>query len=128
MTDDELIDAHREKIRAVHDKAGLCGCGSDEGKWGVVLWVLEHAGNWPKLASFYDEEKANPTLGPWIEFAVQVVDSYGLLEHGSSWSGSWLEGHEEGIGAAFLSFLHKYGIDSFKWPEWATGAEPRSDD
>jgi hypothetical protein len=120
----ELIDRHRGRLHDLIEEWQLCGCGSDEGKWGVIQWVLEHTITYPPddgRESFFDFLEKHPELKTWVEFAVQVVDKMGLLEHGGSWTGSWLEGFDDGIGAAMREFLREYGIDQDKWPAWALG-------
>jgi hypothetical protein len=117
--DDGLILKHRDKLRQIIDAWQFCGCGSDEGKWGIVLWVLEHAHFDKDRENIYGFVAANPALDTWVEFAVQIVDKMGLLEHGGSYMGSWLDGHEDGIGAAMLAFLRTYGIDQDNWPGWS---------
>lgn len=107
------------KLRAVLAKEPFCGCGGDDEKWGVVLWVLDHVtryeGDRQINGDLYDMHKAG-TLTAFHLFALHVVDNLGLIEHGSGIMGSWLN---YGVGYDMRAFLHEHGIDTDKWPKWA---------
>lgn len=62
-----------------------CGCGSSEDLAARVVQVLDifaERGNFDYRNSFFDES-ANEILAHWLE-------SVGLLEHGTIFTGSWL--------------------------------------
>ena len=101
----------------------FCGCGSDDAKWGIVLWILERCGDYSKTSTLYDEAEAHPELGDWIEFALHTIDHMGesgsrLIEHGSGILGSWLED----AGRELLKFLREHGTREDDFPEWAREA------
>lgn len=110
---------NEEKKRLREDciwKLDLCGCGSGR-TWEIVLFLLEKAEDHDKNGSFYDDQENG---FPWVEFGAHVLDSAGLLEHGTGIGWAWLT--EEG--RLLLRFLREFGWgkDDVEWPNWATGA------
>lgn len=68
---------------------GLCGCGIDEPKRVValILWTLLAAKERDVGAFDLYPEDWN---APIVYFALHVLDSAGVVEHGSGVGGSWL--------------------------------------
>ncbi len=95
------------KLRDIHDKMGLCGCGTTgrESYWAVLLNLLEEAEDHTEIG-FYQNR--------WFEFGAKVLDSWGLLEHGSGIGGAWLT--EDG--ALLLQFIRDFGVDNKFHPDW----------
>jgi hypothetical protein len=124
----EDVKLRQLEISTVLDKIPLCGCGSSEGMWRTVLAILERSAGfraaWDRGDSpdgFYSAMGDWPPLA--VEFAAQVLNTAGLMEHGTSVGWAWLTQ----AGKLVLEFLRKYGCDNDKWPEWASGPgeEPR---
>jgi hypothetical protein len=102
----------QENLRKIILDLDLCDCGSAS-QWSVVEMLLERAADESK--SFY--EPTDDTSGWWVEFGAKVLDSSGLVEHGSGIGWAWLTDD----GELLLQFLKEFGTESEKWPEWAEG-------
>lgn len=106
----------------VNEKIGLCGCGSQGGvaDYAIVHGMLSRARHLDTMegrgsVSFYEAMDAAPA--EWVEFGAKVLDSWGLLDHGTGIGHAWLTDN----GVAFLLFLDEYGDDSENWPQWVSG-------
>jgi hypothetical protein len=110
-----------EERRTLREKLGamqICGCGSSDSPWNVVKLLLDRAlslevKNFFNEKTFYDE--AEDASGRWVEFGAKVLDSYGLLEHGTSIGCAWLTDD----GRLLLRFIDEFGQEDSDWPEWA---------
>jgi hypothetical protein len=111
------------QVRSALAKVPLCGCGSSDAMWSIVLAILDRAEDHEKRGSFYDPMPDHGLSSNAVEFAAQALDSSDMTEHGSGIGWAWLTA----AGKTVLLFLRKYGVDREKWPEWATtsvGSEP----
>jgi hypothetical protein len=137
------------ELQKVVGSIHVCGCGSPDAVWRVVLHLLERAEDHTAHGSFYDAKDtvvvgygdpvgSAPAL-PWLEFGAKVLDAWKLTEHSSAIGGAWLT-HQ---GTLLLAFLRDFGTsgdssiyeehapDETYWPPWVeafgwtmTGAEP----
>lgn len=103
----EMTIQQQLNMSALIESIGLCGCGTNS-TMDIVILVLEKS---EKKECMYDA--AVDAEGRWVEFAANILDDKGLLEHGGSIGFAWLS--DKGI--ALLSFLRKYGTDRDQWPE-----------
>jgi len=85
------------KIRSIIEKMGICACGTNA-HWECVKELLEGAIE-HKDRGFYRDN--------WFEFGAKVLDSWGLLEHGTGIGYAWLTGD----GRLLLEFLQDFGLD-----------------
>ena len=113
------------KVRGIIEKMGLCGCGTDA-HWETVLHLLERAENHDKNGSFYKFQLGNDSedvRDSWVEFGAKVLDSWGLVEHGTGIGWAWLTDD----GKLLLRYLRDFGTndsvegmqDDGKWPMWS---------
>ena len=96
----------------VHDAVArcsrfCCGCGTPEHFWAVLKAVLEMAAAMPGQHPLYEWLQVDGEDVPERWFALYAIDGLGLLGHGGSIRGSWLEDD----GRAVLAFLREYGVD-----------------
>lgn len=85
------------KIRTIIDRMNLCGCGSNA-HWECVLELLQEAETHSDHGFYRDK---------WYEFGAKVLDSWGLLDHGTGIGFAWLT--EDG--KLLLEFLHDFGLE-----------------
>ena|ERR1700760_4421404 len=105
----------REKalcLRNIIQRMGsVCGCGNST-EFECILELLKEAENHTENGFYRDK---------WFEFAAKVLDSWDILEHGSSIGFAWLT--EDG--KLLLEFLNDFGTESYNMeddsghPEWA---------
>lgn len=93
------------QVRAVLDRLALCGCGSNN-HWECLIELLSEAEHHTEGQGFYRDK--------WFEFGAKVLDSWGLLEHGTSIGYAWLTDN----GKMLLDFLRDFGTDDQDHPEW----------
>lgn len=90
-------------IESINELA--CGCGTPSAFWDAVQAILEHF-----------EQPIMERDHEWVcadrfrYFAVNALDSCGVIEHGSGIAGSWLTDS----GKEALAFLRQYGLE---WPD-----------
>jgi hypothetical protein len=97
----------REKalgLRTILDKMQLCGCGNNT-QWECLLELLEEAET-HTASGFYRDK--------WFEFAAKVLDSWNLIEHGTSIGFAW----PTADGKLLLEFLRDFGTDDAEFPDW----------
>ena len=93
------------ELRGVFNRIGFCGCGDDDNKWGLLKQLLERPMR-------LDEPLGDIPAGA-VEFMGHAIDGWGLIEHGTVLSRSWLT--EDG--KTLLAWLNKHGTDTDEWPE-----------
>lgn len=101
------------QVRNAIERMGLCGCGTND-HWIVIFELLERAEDHAKHGSFCQENF------PWMEFGAKVLDSWRLLEHGSSISAAWLSRDGELLLRLLRDFgteTHPTWLDDFGWDE-----------
>ena len=100
------------RVRPIIDRLRLCGCGSDA-HWECVIELLSeaeaHSGDTPVPGPGFYRDK-------WFEFGAKVLDSWELLDHGTSIAWAWLT--EDG--ALLLEFLRDFGTEGYNF-EGTTG-------
>jgi hypothetical protein len=102
-------DRQNELLRII-SRVNFCGCGTNR-KWTTMRVLLENAET--RERPFYDPDDLPETeIGFW-EFAYNCMDSFGLMEHGSTMCSSMLtdDGH------MLLDFLREF--PDGRYPEWA---------
>lgn len=98
-----------------NDGLNLCGCGTDDPPRIVarILWALWESHKARKDVRTYDYIPDDPTTArviygkdkwddPIVEFALHVLGSRDIVEHGTSIGGAWLT--EKGVAAAEAVF------------------------
>jgi hypothetical protein len=99
------------RLREVLDRLHLCDCGNST-QWECVLELLVEAENHSKDGFYRDR---------WFEFGAKVLDSWDLLDHGSSIGFAFLTAD----GTLLLEFLRDFGTvagdlgDENGYPLWA---------
>lgn len=90
------------EVRGIKRRMNLCCCGT-EAHWTCILNLLIEAENHSKDGyegkGFYRDE--------WFEFGAKVIDSWGLIEHGTGIGWAWLTDE----GKLFLAFLRDFGVE-----------------
>lgn len=110
--------AYQRRMRhALNDQIQMCGCGTVEHKWPLLLAMLERAEDHKTRGYFYDAMGDIPPRA--VEFIAHAMDGWGLLEHGTSIGGAWLTQD----GSEVLAFLREFGTDDGTaiggiWPDW----------
>ena len=99
------------EIQAIISKMNLCGCGSAS-HWECVLELLCRAEDHKARGSFYGE--SGSPIAPWIEFGAKVLDSFGLIDHGTGIGWAWLTDD----GETLIAFLKDFGTDEDQHPDW----------
>jgi hypothetical protein len=100
---------NQDEVFEAIGQIGVCGCGSPENSWLIVLECLQRA----KDNSGMYHDSGAPV---YMEFAANALDSWGLLEHGTGIGYPWLTER----GKIVYQFLTEYGTDPDEWPKWAT--------
>ena len=99
---------YQQQMRRLLDK--FCGCGTDEGKWGMLLELLERAAT--RQVSFYEPIGDIPPRA--VEFMAHVLDHWGMTEH--SFSIGYTQLTEDG--EKVLAWLREHGTYDDQWPDW----------
>lgn len=86
------------KVREIIRKMELCACGSNT-HWECVKELLVEAEQHASKEGFYRDK--------WFEFGAKVLDSWGLLEHGTGIGFAWLTDD----GRLLLEFLTDFGTE-----------------
>ncbi len=108
----EWTEAKQTELRIILARIKFCGCGSNR-KWLTMRQLLENAESHAR--SFYDDDDLPQTEVGFWEFAANCLDSFELIEHGTSIGYAWLTDD----GKLLLQFLQDF--PDCKWPEWAEG-------
>lgn len=98
-----------QRAREVIGKLNLCSCGTNA-HWECILELLEEASQHTKEGFYRDK---------WFEFGAKVLDSNGLIEHGTGIGFAWLTDD----GKLLLKFLRDFGVEedeSKEFPGWST--------
>lgn len=85
------------KIRAIIERIGICGCGTDA-HWVCILELLKESEN-HTVEGFYRDR--------WYEFGAKVLDGWDLLNHGTGIGRAWLTDD----GKLLLEFLRDFGTE-----------------
>lgn len=104
----EWPESRQIQLSKILSRIGFCGCGSDR-KWQTMRLLLENAESHAR--PFYDEAEGEL----FWEFSANCLDSFGLIEHGTSIGYAWLTDE----GEALLAFLREFPDGNY--PEWSEG-------
>lgn len=114
-------EANRDKVWVKTERLNLCNCGSGS-NYHMILEMLTRIASLRLKAtgdmsdSMY--QPAEDASARWVEFVAHVLDSWGLIEHGTGIGWPCLT--DDGL--LVKAFLEDFGTDDDKWPEWY-GAE-----
>jgi len=95
------------EIQALVKKMNLCMCG-----WGTEYEVVKEGLEYARRV--HESKPGDPFIGldDMGEFRQKVLDSWGLLEHGTSVGGSWLTDD----GKVLLAWFDEHGTNADEWP------------
>ena len=106
----------------INSKMRLCWCGS-RSEFPLILKLLERAEkrneSYKDSISYY--EPLDDIPGYAVEVFAKVLDSWGLLEHGTGIGWAWLTDD----GQMLIDFLREYGTQESRddgselWPDWS---------
>lgn len=105
---------HHKQIAEFFAYVHICNCGTAT-FWVTAKYVMDRAAapNTPNRLGNYDP--AEDASGRWVEFAAQVLDSWGILMHGGAIGWAVLTP----LGEELMRFFNEFGTVKNQWPDWA---------